>query len=106
MNQPIDITNWSINASGDEYDAPETRVAILRGNINWHPTLKVTPTDNVVRTSQIRGWEGPFVRTNNSVYNLVGEPDPVFISWMREKGLDTTNPLKSLADAGYLPQEG
>ena len=108
MSNPIDITNWAVNASGDTYVAPECRVAILRGRISYHPTLKPTPGNDEVRTSQIQGWVGRSVFTRNSIYNLVGEPDPFFLSWLAEKGFayDAANPLKVLADHGYLPQEG
>jgi len=108
MSQIIQITNWAVNASGDQYRAPELRVAILRGEVSAHPALEVRPGDNKVRTSQIRGWIGRTVMTQNSTYQLVGDPDPEFLSWLQSKQFryDPANPLKVLADYGYLPEEG
>ena len=107
MKTQIEITNWAVSASGDVYTAPECRVAVLLGEVNSHPDLMILPGDNKVRTSQIRGWIGRNVFTQNSFYLLVGEPAPYFLQFLTDKGLvyDPQNPLRPLAEAGYLPKE-
>lgn len=35
----INMENWSVAYSGDEYTAPEARIPILRGDVVGHPNL-------------------------------------------------------------------
>lgn len=107
MKTQIEITNWAVSASGGPYTAPECRVAVLLGEIDSHPDVEVVPGDNKVRTSPIHHFIGRNVFTQNSFYLLVGEPAQYFLDFLAVKNLpyDPQNPLKVLADAGYLPKE-
>jgi hypothetical protein len=78
------IINWSLQGvQSSPYDAPETRVVRISGQVFGHPKFyhgKRITTSNIV---SINGCE--ITTLSGSVYQL-GRPDEKYVEWCREQG--------------------
>lgn len=79
------LKNWSIvGYPGDEYRAPEARTVHFQGIVVEREGFEV---GGALRTSPVVGAEGKVVSTRSgSEYEMVGEPDPMWISWLADQG--------------------
>lgn len=84
----VKLSRWSTRR--DPFDAPESRPCLV-GHRDGDPAGKDVTTTQIVES------EGRFVRTRSgSVYEL-GDPDPMWIEFLKSKGYpspDPDNPIK------------
>lgn len=82
------LTEWATYLTGDHYTAPELRRLCLRGDRG----------DKKVVTSAIVEKLGPrlFRTHTGSVYELVGDPDPEFVTYCNGIGkpLNLDDPIR------------
>ena len=81
----IQLSEWSCGTiHADAYRAPETRGIRLSGRVTGHPKRR---DGSRVITSPVRTVMGRVVKTaSGSVYELVGEPEPDYLEYLREIG--------------------
>jgi len=79
------LNSWSVvGCSGtDKYTAPELALKCMAG---------IRDDGKSVTTSNIISCNGPVIETRNSVYLLVGEPDPVWVEWCKQNGIEAKPP--------------
>ena len=87
------LTCWSVClASESDYAAPELAGYALTGIVSGHSKK---PDGLLVKTSRIVSVDGRTVTTQNSTYQLVGEPTQRWLTWLAENGyeFDPENPV-------------
>lgn len=81
----IQLSKWSAGTiARDRYTAPEAGVLRLSGFVAGHPKKR---DGKLVITSPVAAADGRRITTaSGSVYELVGEPDPSFLAFLKSIG--------------------
>ena len=75
------LENWSINTTGSLYQAPETAVTHLNGEVYGHDRF---PEGHGITTSAVVSSEGNLVMTYSGSTYLLGDPSEDYVKWCRE----------------------
>ena len=99
VNKPIKVMkNWSTTGDWNSYTAPELRRLKLHGDVarddgSIRPVITSSVIDAVTTEAGLR-----LIETRNTVYSLVGPPNPEWVEWMKENGIefDEEDPIRVL----------
>jgi len=94
----VTLINWSTTACGSPFSAPEQVSISLSGEVHGHPRFE---DGQVITTSAVRGSSGRVVMTENTMYSLVGDPNPKWVMFLEgmDKTLNMEDPISFISGA-------
>ena len=98
------LKNWAVVSNQDSYTPPECVKLHLSGEVYGRDPRasdgKEFPDGKKVYTSSVKDIDGRLITTRSgSVYELVGDPDPEYLEFLKEIGrvYDPVNPIKVIS---------